>query len=77
MERTHTGAVHEELQGVGRTHIGEVCGGLSHMGGTPMLEQGKSVGRNEWQRQHVITPIAWEEEVENNRVKLSPGRREV
>ncbi|KAK4810846.1 hypothetical protein QYF61_008818 [Mycteria americana] len=29
MERTHTGAVREELQPMGRTHVGEVHGGLS------------------------------------------------
>jgi len=26
---THPGAVHEELQSMGRTHAGEICGGLS------------------------------------------------
>jgi len=38
MEATHAGAVHEERQPTGRSHAGEVHGGLS-----PMLEQGKSV----------------------------------
>jgi len=37
------GQVREELQPMGRTHIGEVCGGLCPMRGTFMLEQGKSV----------------------------------
>jgi len=36
---THAGAVHEELQPVGRVHSGE----LSPMRGTFMLEQGQSV----------------------------------
>jgi len=49
MERTHTGAVHEELKPVGRTHVGAVCGGLC-CGRDPMLEQGESLRRNEWQR---------------------------
>ncbi|GAB0187278.1 hypothetical protein GRJ2_001193100 [Grus japonensis] len=39
MEETHAGAVHEELQPVGRTHI-EVHGGLSPMGGTPCWSRG-------------------------------------
>ena len=43
VERSHAGAVREELQSVGRTHIGEVCGELSPMRGTFTLEQGKSV----------------------------------
>jgi len=43
MEGTHTGAVREDLQLVGRTQVGEVCGELSPMRGTFMLEQGQSV----------------------------------
>jgi len=43
MGRTHPGAVHEELQTMGRTHVGEVCGELPPMRGTFTLEQGKSV----------------------------------
>jgi len=35
MKSTDTGAVCEELQPMGRTHVGEVHGGLSPMGGTP------------------------------------------
>ncbi|GAB0189090.1 AN1-type zinc finger protein 5-like [Grus japonensis] len=35
VEGIHAGAVPEGLQPVGRTHIGEVCGGLSPMRGTP------------------------------------------
>lgn len=31
MERTHLGAVHEELQPLGRIHVGEVCRGLYPM----------------------------------------------
>jgi len=34
MEGTHTGAVREELQPVGRTHISEVHGRLSPMRGS-------------------------------------------
>jgi len=41
--RTHAGAVREELQPVGRTHVVEICGQLSPMRGTFTLEQGKSV----------------------------------
>ncbi|GAB0181827.1 zinc finger and BTB domain-containing protein 5 [Grus japonensis] len=33
MEGTHTGAVHEELQPMGRTDVGEVHGGLSPVEG--------------------------------------------
>ncbi|PKU42348.1 suppression of tumorigenicity 5 protein isoform x4 [Limosa lapponica baueri] len=39
---TLAGAVSEELQPMGRTHIGEIHGGLSH-GRNPTLEYGKSV----------------------------------
>jgi len=42
-EGTYAELVCEELQPVGRTHIGEVHGGLSTVSGTPDLEQGKSV----------------------------------
>ena len=35
VEGTHAGAVCEELQLIGRTHVGEVHGGLSPVGGTP------------------------------------------
>ena len=38
---THAGAVHEELQPVGRTHIGEVREGLSPVGGTPCWSRGR------------------------------------
>jgi len=41
--RTHAGAVHEELQPMGRTRIGEVCGELSPVRGTFTLAQGKRV----------------------------------
>ncbi|GAB0183427.1 hypothetical protein GRJ2_000808000 [Grus japonensis] len=41
VEGTHAGAVHEELQPMGRTHVGEVCGGLSAMGGTPCWSRGR------------------------------------
>jgi len=43
VEGSHTGAVSEELQPVGSTHVGEVCGELSPVRGNFMLEQGKSV----------------------------------
>jgi len=35
MEGTHTEAVHEELQPMGMTHVGEIIGELSPVGGTP------------------------------------------
>ena len=44
---THAGAVREELQPTGRTHVEEICGGLSPMGGTPRW-------RKERQRQRVM-----------------------
>ena len=43
MEGTHAGAIQEELQPVGRTHVGEVCGELSPVRGTFTLELGQSV----------------------------------
>jgi len=43
VEGIHTGAVREEMQPVGRTHVGEVCGELSPIRGTFTLEQGKSM----------------------------------
>jgi len=42
VEGTHAGAVREELQPVGRTHVGEVCE-LSPVRATFALEQVKSV----------------------------------
>ena len=56
MEGTHAGAVCEELQPVGRTHVGEVCGGLSAMGGTPR-----------WSRGGVRSPPPEEEEAAETR----------
>ena len=41
VERTHSGATHEELQPVGRTHFGEVLGGLSLVGGGPHAGAGE------------------------------------
>jgi len=38
--RAHAGAVHEELQPVGRTRIGEVCGELSPVRGTSRWSRG-------------------------------------
>jgi len=35
MERTHTGAVLEELQSVGKTHTEAACAGLYPVGGCP------------------------------------------
>jgi len=50
---THAGAVHEELQSMGRTHTGEVRGGVSH-GRDLTLKQGKSVKSTQRQKQHVM-----------------------
>jgi len=36
MKEIHAGAIHEELQLVGRTHIGEICGELSLVGSTSL-----------------------------------------
>jgi len=41
MEGTHTGAVREELQPMGRTHIEEVCGELSPARGTSRWSRGR------------------------------------
>ncbi|GAB0190583.1 hypothetical protein GRJ2_001523600 [Grus japonensis] len=41
---THVGAVREELQPMGRTHIGEVHGGLSPVRGTPCWSRGTMRG---------------------------------
>lgn len=41
VEGTHTGAVHEELQPLGRTHVGEDCGGLFPAGVTPCWSKGR------------------------------------
>ncbi|KAJ7401339.1 hypothetical protein BTVI_97035 [Pitangus sulphuratus] len=35
VQGTHTGAVHEELQPMGRIDVGDVCGGLAPVEGTP------------------------------------------
>jgi len=43
MEETYAGAVQEEQQPMGRTHIGEVFGEPSPVRGTFTLEQGRSV----------------------------------
>jgi len=39
---THTGAVCEELQPMGRTNFGEVHGGLFPVGGTPHWSKGRA-----------------------------------
>ena len=38
---THAGAVHEEQQPVGRTHIGELCGELSPVRDTSHWSRGR------------------------------------
>lgn len=38
---THAGAVHEELQPVGRTNVGEVYGELFLLGGTSHRSRGR------------------------------------
>lgn len=35
--KTYAGTVHEELLPVGRTHVGQVCGGLSPVEVTPLF----------------------------------------
>ena len=42
VERTHAGAVCEDLQSVGRTHVGEIHGGLPPVGGTPCWSRGRA-----------------------------------
>ena len=57
-EGTLAGAVCEELQPMGRTHVGEVHGGLSPVGGTPWWSRGRvrspRARRKEQQRQRVM-----------------------
>jgi len=58
-EGTHTGAVRGEWQPTERTHIGEICGGLSPFEGTPRWSRGRESGvlplrRKEEQRQCVM-----------------------
>jgi len=43
VEETRAGAVHEEWQSMARTHTEDVHGWLSAVGGSPTLEQGKTV----------------------------------
>jgi len=55
MRRTHAGAVHQELQSVGRTRVVEACGGLSLVGGTPCWSVRSPILRSkEQQRQRVM-----------------------
>jgi len=53
VEGTHAEAVCEELQPVGKIHVGEVHGGLSPVGGTPCCSRGRE-RRNKQQRQYVM-----------------------
>ena len=91
VEGIHTAAICEELQLVGRTHVGEVCGGLClpwegpHVGaGEECEELSPWGGRNSrdtvwWtdHSPHSLSPCTAEgEEVENSGVKFSLGRRE-
>ena len=90
VERILAGAVGEELRPTGRTHIGEVCGGLSPVGGTPWWSRGRVwvvllLKRNEWQRQCVMNwprpplPVPLQclgEEVASSGVNFSPGRKQ-
>jgi len=83
-------AVREELQPVGRTHAGEVCGELSPVRGTFTLEQGKSVRSTPPEEEGAAettcdeltsTPIPRPPGClggggRETGVKLSPGRRE-
>ena len=51
-------SVHEGLQPVGRTHVGEVCGELSPVRGTPRWSRGRVWGvlppRSKEQQRHVM-----------------------
>jgi len=53
MEGTHTGAVCEELQPVGKSHFGEVLGGLFPVDGTPRWSRGREQGGRS-EREHVM-----------------------
>lgn len=44
MEGALAGAVHEQLYPVGRTHVGQVCGGLSTLGEGPHTRAGEKRG---------------------------------
>jgi len=89
MEGTHAGAVHEELQLVGRTHIGEVCDELSPTRGTFMLELGKSVRSPPHEEEgaaetmcdeltitpipHPPVPLGWRRQ--RNGIEAEPGKK--
>ena len=49
VEGIYSGVVHGELQLVGRTHTGEVHGGLSPVGGTPHWSRGRVWGVPLWE----------------------------
>jgi len=90
-EGIHAGAVREELQPVGRTHVGEICGELSPLRGASCWSRGRSVRSPPHEEEAAVemtrdelttTPFTIYlrhsgEEVENSGVKLSLGRREV
>lgn len=83
VERTHTGALCEELQPVGRNHIGEGFEGLSHLDVNPCWSRGREdKGTTEikcYELTTILIPhpgVAQEEEVEELRAKLSLGKRE-
>jgi len=47
MVRAHGGMVLQELQPVGNTRSGTICERLCLVGGTPTLEQGRSLKRKQ------------------------------
>ena len=83
MEGTHAGAVCAELQPMGRTHVEEVGGGWSPVGGTPHWTRGRvwrgRSGRDVWwtdHNPHSPSPCATRgEEVEKIWSKVKPGKK--
>jgi len=88
--RTLAGAVREELQPMGRTHVGEVYGELSPARGTFKLEQRKSVRSLSSEEEGATETVCDELTIipiphppallgagggRETGVKLSPGRR--
>ena len=60
--KDHAGAVHEDLQPMARTHIGEVCGELSPVRGTSHWSRGRMwevlpLRRKDGQRQRVMNSL--------------------
>lgn len=58
MEGTHSGAAHEEVHPIGRTHVGEVHEGLCHVGAGQECEEGVAETTCDELTQS-LSPIPW------------------